>query len=69
MVGNDIFLRGPVELHLSGQYLCQASYHRHQVSLQFTIEVNPKVILPGTVFAVKMFYHQTVFTFYTLFTF
>ncbi|KAK9961891.1 hypothetical protein ABG768_007289 [Culter alburnus] len=48
VVGNDIFLRGPVELHLSGQYLCQASYRRHQVSLQFTIEVNPKVILPVT---------------------
>ncbi|XP_077065001.1 uncharacterized protein LOC143716366 isoform X1 [Siphateles boraxobius] len=49
VVGSDIFItRGPVELHLAGQYLCQASYRRHQVSLQFTIEVNPKVILPVT---------------------
>ncbi|XP_051719123.1 uncharacterized protein si:ch211-149e23.4 isoform X2 [Ctenopharyngodon idella] len=48
VVGRDIFLRGPVELHLAGQYLCQASYRRHQVSLQFTIEVNPKVLLPVT---------------------
>ncbi|ROL49949.1 Nectin-1 [Anabarilius grahami] len=48
VVGRDIFLWGPVELHLAGQYLCQASYRRHQVSLQFTIEVNPKVLLPVT---------------------
>ncbi|XP_026138439.1 uncharacterized protein LOC113115225 [Carassius auratus] len=45
VVGNDLFVRGPVELHLAGQYLCQASYRRHQVSLQFTIEVNPKILL------------------------
>ncbi|KAF4103958.1 uncharacterized protein si:ch211-149e23.4 [Onychostoma macrolepis] len=48
VVGNNLFVRGPVELHLAGQYLCQASYRRHQVSLQFTIEVNPKVLLPVT---------------------
>ncbi|KAG1951364.1 poliovirus receptor [Pimephales promelas] len=48
VVGSDIFIRGPVELHLAGQYLCQASYRRHQASLQFTIKVNPKVILPVT---------------------
>ncbi|XP_067307152.1 uncharacterized protein si:ch211-149e23.4 [Pseudorasbora parva] len=48
VVNSDIFIRGPVDLHLAGQYLCQASYRRHQVSLQFTIEVNPKVILPVT---------------------
>jgi len=69
VVGSDIFIRGPVELHLAGQYLCQASYRRHQASLQFTIKVNPKVILPGIVFAVIIFYHKTVFIFYTLFTF
>lgn len=67
VVGSNIFLRGPVELHLAGQYLCQATYRRHQVSLGFTIEVNPKVLLPGTVFAVIMFHHQTVFTFYTVY--
>ncbi|KAI2656205.1 Immunoglobulin superfamily member 10 [Labeo rohita] len=48
VVGNDLFIRGPVELHHVGQYLCQASYRRHQVSLQFTIEINPKVLLPVT---------------------
>ncbi|XP_016124013.1 uncharacterized protein [Sinocyclocheilus grahami] len=48
VVGNNLFVRGPVDLHLAGQYLCQASYRRHQVSLQFTIEVNPKVLLPVT---------------------
>ncbi|XP_042595179.1 uncharacterized protein si:ch211-149e23.4 [Cyprinus carpio] len=48
LVGNKLLVRGPVELHLAGQYLCQASYRRHQVSLQFTIKVNPKVLLPVT---------------------
>ncbi|KAK2881259.1 hypothetical protein Q8A67_018527 [Cirrhinus molitorella] len=48
VVGNNLFIRGPVELHFAGQFLCQASYRRHQVSLQFTIEVNPKVLLPVT---------------------
>ncbi|XP_043115284.1 uncharacterized protein si:ch211-149e23.4 isoform X3 [Puntigrus tetrazona] len=47
VVGNNLFIRGPVELHFAGQYLCQASYRRHQVSLQFTIEVNPEVLLPA----------------------
>lgn len=57
MVGNDLFIRGPVELHHVGQYLCQASYRRHQVSLQFTIEINPKVLLPGTIFGVIISSH------------
>ncbi|XP_016423829.1 uncharacterized protein LOC107752385 isoform X2 [Sinocyclocheilus rhinocerous] len=48
VVGSDLFIRGPIQLHLVGQYLCQASYRRHQASLQFTIKVNPKVLLPVT---------------------
>ncbi|XP_018939679.2 uncharacterized protein LOC109067131 isoform X2 [Cyprinus carpio] len=48
VVGSDLFIRGPIQLHLVGQYLCQVSYRRHQVSLQFTIKVNLKVLLPVT---------------------
>lgn len=61
MVGNDLFIRGPVDVHHAGRYLCQASYRKHLVSLRFTIEVNPKVLLPGIIFTV---YHHTVL--YTL---
>nr|XP_021328584.1 uncharacterized protein si:ch211-149e23.4 [Danio rerio] len=48
VVGNNIFIRRPVDVHLAGEYLCQASYRKHRVSLRFTIEVNPKVMLPVT---------------------
>ncbi|XP_066518552.1 uncharacterized protein si:ch211-149e23.4 [Hoplias malabaricus] len=46
VIGSDLLIKGPVNLNLSGQYLCQASYHKHRAFLQFNIEVKPRVILP-----------------------
>ncbi|XP_065137580.1 uncharacterized protein [Paramisgurnus dabryanus] len=46
VVGSDLIIDGPLELQHAGQYLCQASYRTHSASLQFTLEVNSKVIMP-----------------------
>lgn len=47
VVGSDLFIRGPLQLHHAGEYICQASYRKHLASLQFTVEAKPKVILAG----------------------
>ncbi|KAI7800683.1 hypothetical protein IRJ41_009490 [Triplophysa rosa] len=46
VVGDDLFIRGPLQLHHAGEYVCQASYRKHLATLQFTVEAKPKVLLP-----------------------
>ncbi|KAG9264872.1 hypothetical protein AMEX_G21209 [Astyanax mexicanus] len=48
VVDSDILIKGPVGFNISGQYRCQASYHRHSAVLQLQIEVNPRVEIPVT---------------------
>ncbi|KAK3561034.1 hypothetical protein QTP86_025715 [Hemibagrus guttatus] len=40
---SDLMIKGPVGTIHAGQYHCQASYYRHTASLQFEIEVKPRV--------------------------
>ncbi|KAA0701835.1 hypothetical protein E1301_Tti017675 [Triplophysa tibetana] len=46
VIGSDLFIRGPLQLHHAGEYVCQASYRKHLATLQFTVEAKPKVLLP-----------------------
>lgn len=47
VIGSDLFIRGPLQMHHAGEYVCQASYRKHLATLQFTVEAKPKVLLPG----------------------
>lgn len=47
VVVSDLMIKGPVGAIHTGQYQCQASYYRHTASLQFEIEVKPRVQVPG----------------------
>ncbi|XP_056613411.1 uncharacterized protein si:ch211-149e23.4 [Triplophysa dalaica] len=46
VIGSDLFIRGPLQLHHAGNYVCQASYQKHLATLEFKVEAKPKVLLP-----------------------
>ncbi|TRY89423.1 hypothetical protein DNTS_010825 [Danionella cerebrum] len=48
VVDDNLFIRGPVDLDHGGLYQCRASYRKHIVYLEFTIQVIPKPLLPVT---------------------
>lgn len=48
MVVSGLMIKGPIGANHAGQYQCQASYYRHKASLQFEIEVKPRVRVLGT---------------------
>ncbi|XP_017346948.1 uncharacterized protein si:ch211-149e23.4 isoform X1 [Ictalurus punctatus] len=43
VVVSGLMIKGPIGANHAGQYQCQASYYRHKASLQFEIEVKPRV--------------------------
>ncbi|GAA6074636.1 uncharacterized protein si:ch211-149e23.4 [Tachysurus ichikawai] len=49
VVVSDLMIKGPVGAIHAGQYQCQVSYYRHTASLQFEIEVKPRVKEPAPI--------------------
>ncbi|KAB5550162.1 hypothetical protein PHYPO_G00050650 [Pangasianodon hypophthalmus] len=46
---SGLMINGAVGANHAGQYQCQASYYRHSASLQFEIEVKPRVRVPALI--------------------
>lgn len=53
-------IKGPVGANHAGQYQCQASYYTHTASLQFEIEVKPRICVTGTrhLYVLKILYYM-----------
>lgn len=47
VVVSGLMIKGPIGANHAGQYQCQVFYYRHTASLQFEIEVKPRVRIPG----------------------
>ncbi|XP_060799702.1 uncharacterized protein si:ch211-149e23.4 isoform X2 [Neoarius graeffei] len=50
VVVSGLMIKGPIGANHAGQYQCQVFYYRHTASLQFEIEVKPRVRIPAPIY-------------------